>query len=132
MSAGAPSTPPQRTSSLPGSLAFPPETPRRRKGPSDNGLQGTRPLTDDLAPAKLAARLKTALKLSFDPDPWQVELISRLLRGFDGILCAGMGYGKSLIFEGLAALGGKGKAVMVICPLKALERDQVSAECLLY
>jgi len=36
----------------------------------------------------------------------------------------GTGYGKSLIFEGLAVLGGKGKLVIVISPLKALERDQ--------
>ncbi|KAI1781803.1 P-loop containing nucleoside triphosphate hydrolase protein [Ganoderma leucocontextum] len=125
MSAGAPSTPPQRPVPLSGSSAFPPETPRRRKEPADNGLQGTRPLTEDLAPAALGARLKDALKLTFDPDPWQVELISRLLRGFDGILCAGTGYGKSLVFEGLAVLGGKGKVVLVVCPLKALERDQV-------
>jgi hypothetical protein len=40
-------------------------------------------------------------------------------------VCAGTGYGKSLIFEGVAALGGKGKVVMVICPLKALKYDQV-------
>ncbi len=34
-----------------------------------------------------------------------------------------------MIFEGLAVVGrrgGKGKVVMVICLLKALERDQVS------
>lgn len=31
----------------------------------------------------------------------------------------------SLIFEGLAILGGKGKLVIVISPLKALECDQV-------
>ncbi|KAI0691454.1 P-loop containing nucleoside triphosphate hydrolase protein, partial [Cerioporus squamosus] len=57
--------------------------------------------------------------------PWQLELVSRLLRGFDGILCAGTGYGKSLVFEALAVLGGPGCVVLVISPLKALERDQV-------
>jgi superfamily II DNA helicase RecQ len=36
----------------------------------------------------------------------------------------GTGYGKSVIFEGLVALN-KSKIVIVICPLKALERDQV-------
>jgi len=36
--------------------------------------------------------------------------------------CAGTGYGKSLVFEGLATLGGKGKLVIIISPL---ERDQV-------
>lgn len=36
----------------------------------------------------------------------------------------GTGYRKSIVFEGLAAM--QEKAVIVICPLKALERDQVS------
>ncbi len=125
MSSGGPSTPPQQSVPLSGLSSFPPETPRRCKEPAENGLQGTCPLTEDLAPAALGERLKTALNLTFDPDPWQLELISRLLHGFDGILCAGTGYGKSLVFEGLAVLGGKGKVVLVVCPLKALERDQV-------
>ncbi|KAJ6532174.1 P-loop containing nucleoside triphosphate hydrolase protein, partial [Mycena vulgaris] len=55
---------------------------------------------------------------------WQLYLISRILRGFDSIFLAGTGYGKSLIFEGLAVLGGKRKVVIVVSPLKALERDQ--------
>ena len=40
----------------------------------------------------------------------------------------GTGYGKNLIFKGLAILGDKGKVVIVVSPLKALECDQV---CLL-
>jgi DEAD/DEAH box helicase len=59
------------------------------------------------------------------PDDWQVHLIRRILQGYDSIFCAGTGYGKSLIFEGLAVLGGPKKLVIVISPLKALERDQV-------
>lgn len=35
------------------------------------------------------------------------------------------GYGKSLVFEALAVLGGAGKLVLVISPLKALGHDQV-------
>ncbi|KAL1948297.1 hypothetical protein VTO73DRAFT_12372 [Trametes versicolor] len=116
-----PRTPPRR----PLALATQPPTPRRRKQPISVALQGTKPLTSRLQPSALAPRLKTALKLSFDPDPWQLELLSRLLRGFDSILCAGTGYGKSLIFEGLAVLSGSSKLVIVISPLKALERDQM-------
>lgn len=52
-------------------------------------------------------------------------MIRRILQGYDSIFCAGTGYGKSLIFEGLAVLGGPKKLVIVISPLKALERDQV-------
>jgi superfamily II DNA helicase RecQ len=62
----------------------------------------------------------------YTPDEWQIHLIRRILQGYDSILCAGTGYGKSLIFEGLAVLGGNGKLVVVISPLKALEYDQVS------
>ena len=102
-----------------------PETPRRRKLPDASGLQGTRPLSDRLQPSALGKRLKERLKLKFEPDAWQLELISRVLRGFDAILLAGTGYGKSLIFEGLAAVGGAKRVVLVISPLKALERDQV-------
>ena len=59
------------------------------------------------------------------PDDWQVR-IHRILQGYDSILCAGTSYGKSLVFEGLALLGGKGKlsdgtggkpGVFIICSL---------------
>ena len=75
--------------------------------------------------------LKSELKLSYTPDDWQAYLILRILQGYDSILAAGTGYGKSLIFEALAILGGhklgRGKkpVVIIICPLKALEHDQV-------
>lgn len=120
-----PRTPPPTSSRLALAVPCSPSTPRRRKKPVSAALQGTRPLTNRVKPAALAKRLKTGLKLGFDPDPWQLELLSRLLRGFDSILCAGTGYGKSLIFEGLAVLSGPKKLVIVVSPLKALEKDQV-------
>jgi len=70
-------------------------------------------------------RFIAKLKLSYTPDNWQAHLIQQILQGYDSIFCAGTGYGKSLIFEGLAVLGGSQKLVIVISPLKALERDQV-------
>jgi ATP-dependent helicase YprA (DUF1998 family) len=73
----------------------------------------------------LLTRLISVLKLSYTPDEWQVHLIRRILQGYDSIFCAGTGYGKSLIFKGLAVLGGLKKLVIVISPLIALERDQV-------
>lgn len=66
------------------------------------------------------------LKLTYTPDDWQIHLIIRILRGYDSIFLAGTGYGKSLIFEAVAALGGSKKVTIIICPLKALEADQVS------
>ena len=65
------------------------------------------------------------LNLSYTPDDWQIHLIIRILRGYDSIFLAGTGYGKSLIFEAVAVLGGKKKVTIIICPLKALEADQV-------
>jgi len=82
-------------------------------------------MPSNLSLASISRRLVSTLKLQYKPDDWQVHLIHRILQGYDSIFCAGTGYGKSLIFEGLAVLGGKGKLVIVISPLKALERDQV-------
>jgi hypothetical protein len=55
---------------------------------------------------------------------YTVAMVCEILQGYT-IFCAGTGYGNSLIFEGLAVLGGKEKLVIVISPLKALECDQV-------
>ncbi|KAJ7159121.1 hypothetical protein C8R43DRAFT_882325 [Mycena crocata] len=65
------------------------------------------------------------LKLSYIPDDWQIHLVIRIMQGYDSIFLAGTGYGKSLIFEAVAFMGGKKKVTVVICPLKALEADQV-------
>ena len=48
--------------------------------------------------------------------------------GYDTFGIAGTGYGKSLVFALLAiavALAGSKGIVMVICPLKSLQIDQV-------
>jgi len=102
-----------------------PQTPRRRKITPSVRLQGIKTtMPSNLSLASISRRLVSTLKLQYKPDDWQVHLIHRILQGYDSIFCAGTGYGKSLIFEGLAVLGGKGKLVIVISPLKALERDQ--------
>jgi ATP-dependent helicase YprA (DUF1998 family) len=74
--------------------------------------------------AELSRQLVEGLHLSFTPDEWQVRCIKEILQKKDVIIAAGTGYGKSLIFEGLALFNRK-KTVIVICPLKALELDQV-------
>jgi len=121
-----PHKPPQTPPRTPG-------TPQRRKFPSSNRLQGIKPASISIAQIK--EKLIKKLKLSFSPEEWQTYLISQIRQGYDSIFCAGTGYGKSLIFEGLAALGGKGKVVIVISLLKALEHDQVrvlTSQTLLY
>ncbi|KAJ7187651.1 hypothetical protein GGX14DRAFT_383423 [Mycena pura] len=100
-----------------------PRTPRRRARKTATRLQGTS--SAKLSYAEISTQLIALLALTFIPELWQIYLISRILRGFDSVFLAGTGYGKSLVFEGLAVLGGKNKVVIVICPLKALERDQV-------
>ncbi len=111
-----------------------PGTPRRRKYPSRR-LQGIKnrsrgPATQHTI-AGITEHLRTRFRLPYEPDDWQLHTIQWVLHGYDSIFCAGTGYGKSLVFQVLASLGGKGKLVMVISPLKALERDQVCSNALL-
>ncbi|KAJ7432676.1 P-loop containing nucleoside triphosphate hydrolase protein [Mycena galericulata] len=100
-----------------------PVTPRKRKTPAPDRLLGIKQLQETLQDVKVKTRQR--LGLDFDVDDWQGELIRRLRQGYDSLMLAGTGYGKSIIFEALAALN-KAKIVIVVCPLKALERDQVN------
>lgn len=100
----------------------PPQTPRVHKAPSSASVNGIRVLPETALDVKTKVTKK--LKLTFSMDDWQAHVIHRIRQRYDSILVAGTGYGKSLIFQGLAALDMK-KIVIVISPLKALERDQV-------
>ncbi|KAJ7865522.1 hypothetical protein B0H13DRAFT_2352949 [Mycena leptocephala] len=100
-----------------------PPIPRKRKTPAADLRTGLNNLKETLQDVK--ARIKQRLNLDWSLDDWQGEMIRRLRKGYDGIFVAGTGYGKSIVFEGLAALN-KNKMVMAISPLKALKRDQVS------
>ena len=82
-------------------------------------------MPNNLSIPSISRHLISTLNLQYTPDDWQVHLIHRILQSFNSIFCAGTGYGKSLVFESLATLGGKGKLVIIISPLKALERGQV-------
>jgi hypothetical protein len=110
-----------------------PGTPRKHILPRSTRLQGIKKWKFSLEETR--RKVIDKLKLTYIPDDWQIHLIIRILRGYDSIFLAGTGYGKSLIFEAVAVLGGKGKVTVVICPLKALEADQVrplSEWCLMY
>jgi len=103
-----------------------PQTPQWCKPTASVHLQGIKTsMPNNLSLSSITQCLVSRLTLQYTPDDWQVHLIHRILQGYNSIFCAGTGYGKSLIFEGLAVLGGKGKLAIVISPLKALERDQV-------
>ncbi|KAJ7177543.1 P-loop containing nucleoside triphosphate hydrolase protein [Mycena crocata] len=102
-----------------------PDTPRTHKTPRSDRLLGVKMLQGTLQDVK--NQTKKRLELGFDVDDWKGELIRRRRQGYDSILLAGTGYGKSMIFEALAALNiNKSKIAIVISPLKALERDQVN------
>jgi superfamily II DNA helicase RecQ len=99
-------------------------TPRRHKTPRRNKKPGIKHAKRSIR--ELQEELEKILKLLFAPEEWQAYLIQRVLQGYDSIFCAGTGYGKSLVFEGIAALGGQKKITIVISPLKSLQKDQVS------
>ena len=126
-----PKSPPRHNATFQASRA-PPETPRKRRDNHQQRLQGVNSsLPSNLTFQSIRERLITSFNLSYSPDDWQVHLIRRILQGYDLIFCAGTGYGKSLIFEALAILAGPKKVVLVVSPLKALERDQVCGLLLL-
>ena len=91
-----------------------PQTPRLRKHAASVRLQGIKiTMLNDLSIPSILRHLIYTLKLQYTPDDCQVHLIDRILQGYDSIFCAGTGYGKSLIFEGLAILGGKRKVDII-------------------
>ncbi|KXN82235.1 Carnitine O-acetyltransferase, mitochondrial [Leucoagaricus sp. SymC.cos] len=66
----------------------------------------------------------------YEPRQWQLDVFTKIAEGYDAIAIAGTGYGKSLVFALLAiaaVLARKGGMVLVISPLKALEKDQTEA-----
>jgi ATP-dependent helicase YprA (DUF1998 family) len=102
-----------------------PASPTKRKADTADTnarRQGIKPARFSVE--EISTRLVKQLKLSFTPALWQSHLIQRITQGYDSIFLAGTGYGKSLIFEGIAVMQPL-KMVLVICPLKALEEDQV-------
>ncbi|PPR02589.1 hypothetical protein CVT24_002161 [Panaeolus cyanescens] len=100
------------------------DSPRRRKEPFSLALRGLR--NDRKETVQDIRRIVTKkLQLTFQMDEWQVHLIHKIRMRYDSILLAGTGYGKSLIFQGLAVMDPHA-TVIVVSPLKALERDQVA------
>ena len=67
-------------------------------------------------------------RFGYSPHDWQVQAALKVLEGSDGMVVAGTGKGKTIIFAllGLAAeLSGSNGYYIIVSPLKALEGDQV-------
>ena len=65
----------------------------------------------------------------YPPRPYQLRAAKKILEGHDIFFIAATGAGKSLVFAIVAIaarLLGLKRLVIVICPLKALQMDQVS------
>jgi len=78
-------------------------------------------------------REATKQRFGYYPHEWQARAALKVLEGNDGMVIAGTGKGKTVIFAllGLAAeLSGTDGHYIVVSPLKALEGDQVCYEIL--
>lgn len=67
-------------------------------------------------------------RFGYFPHDWQMRAALKVLEGNDGMVVAGTGKGKTIIFAllGLAAeLSGSNGHNVIVSPLKALEGDQV-------
>ena len=75
-------------------------------------------------------RLRAEVKerFGYEPHEWQLQAALKVLEGNDGVVVAGTGKGKTMVFAllGFAVKLSKTKGhYIVISPLKALEGDQV-------
>jgi ATP-dependent helicase YprA (DUF1998 family) len=74
-------------------------------------------------------REETKARFDYYPHDWQLQAAVKVLEGNDGMVVAGTGKGKTIIFAllGLAAeLSKTNGHYIIVSPLKALEGDQVS------
>ena len=110
-------------------------TPRRRKSPSMGPSPSIRLAIPRPWP-RLRARVDRELIsdvceeiFGYRPHKSQLDLMEYILEGRDCIGVSGTGSGKSLVFALVAIaaeLAQQSGVVFVICPLKALQNDQVS------
>nr|VWO95074.1 ATP-dependent RNA helicase mak5 (EC [Ganoderma boninense] len=92
-----------------------------REGPKPWPKLGTRVSQDEIKAA-------TKQIFGYEPRAWQLQTMEKILEGYDVMTVAGTGAGKSLVFALIviaAALAKVRGLVLVVCPLKALQNDQV-------
>ena len=109
-------------SNRPSAIPSQPEThprsqvPLRKKWPRFN---------EKIRTEKLKEEVKQ--RFGYEPHKWQLQAALKVLEGNDGVVIAGTGKGKTMVFAllGLAVQLSRTKGYYVIVsPLKALEGDQ--------
>jgi superfamily II DNA helicase RecQ len=107
-------------------------TPRHRKTAlTDVSTSGTLKQWPRIGKRIPLEDIKAAIQqiFGYEPRSWQLTLAEKVLEGHDAIGLAGTGAGKSLVFAILAVAAELAEfqgLVLVVCPLKSLENDQVS------
>ncbi|KAF5374595.1 hypothetical protein D9615_008912 [Tricholomella constricta] len=126
-----PSTPSRNPlSSIPDPANSPFDTPRRRKTPSSTlrAPQSCKwPRIGKVIPVEDIVNASQEL-YGFTPREWQIKIFTKAAEGFDTFGIAGTGSGKSLVFVLLALAAEMADCnglVIVISPLKSLQKDQV-------
>src|ERR1700676_4740055 len=132
MFSSPPSTPATSSSTLHTQASQDPifSTSRRWKTPCPIAFEPSSALWPQVKKKISVEQLTAATERLFryTPRQWQVKVALKILEGHDVIVVAGTGAGKSLIFAMVAiaaALASFKGVVVVICPLKALQLDQV-------
>lgn len=73
-------------------------------------------------------KAETKRCFGYEPHEWQLRAALKVLEGNDGVVVAGTGKGKTMVFAllGFAVKLSKTKGhYIIVSPLKALEGDQV-------
>ena len=112
-------------------LPSPFSTPRRLKNARNNSTTPSSSETWPRIGRKISSEtLEDVTKqiFGYSPKGWQIKVAEKVLEGNDAIVIAGTGAGKSLVFAMLAVAAELAEfdgMVIVICPLKSLQKDQV-------
>jgi len=94
-----------------------PQVPLRRKWPRFKKKVSVEKLKEE-----------TKSRFGYEPHEWQLRAALKVLEGNDGVVVAGTGKGKTMVFAllGLAVeLSKTNGHYVIVSPLKALEGDQV-------
>ncbi|CAD6964848.1 unnamed protein product, partial [Tilletia laevis] len=109
------------------SAALPEEsTNSMKRKRSELSIHVSRSSASQLPPLHvLTAAVRAAMhNMNFIPKPWQVETVYRIIAGMDGVVAAGTGSGKSMVWYYIPLILPKAK-ILVMTALKKIEKHQL-------